>query len=482
MKRVEHGLHAGQRSPRGQAVTWYTGVIEPRSASTAVALRLTATLIVVCAAVGSCREVEPTQLVVVIDSDMAVPRELDAYRVTVTGPDGRVLDEQLPAAGDSALPASFGVKPRGGRANRAVTVAVTAMHAGGALFDTRAVTSFVEERRLRLDMFLARRCVASACAPQETCRQGRCVDPEIDARDLPGYDPNDPLRTFDAGVSAQDAAQDAAPDAATSCPDPCGVPPDCGCAQGSRCHVVPAPQASGCVTDCLDDLDCGPPALCTPFAEPYEPGDVGYCVEDCDVLAGTGCPADTVCSVSNYFDIGRDASVLGPICISPGDAALGETCTSFWDCAEALGCDRAGDQPYGACATPCRSDDDCAGTRCGALRTLDGELSNLVGLCSLPCDPIADDGCGPGLACMLMMGQAFGTGLDFATPGCIPTGDADLGEHCEAQVWCRPGLVCIGDTCRQACQLGAGACPPNWSCLSVNPLLDETGYGACFPP
>lgn len=158
-------------------------------------------------ALSSC--VDPTQIVVVVDTDMAVPRELDAFRARVIGPEDDVaLDEEYPLEpGDSGPPvslaASFGVRPRGGRADRRVTVEVEALLDGEVLFGTKAITSYVEHRRLRLDMFLAARCIAERCADGQTCRRGGCEDERIDPDDLPDWG--------DA-VPRQDVPDAAAPD------------------------------------------------------------------------------------------------------------------------------------------------------------------------------------------------------------------------------------------------------------------------------
>jgi hypothetical protein len=87
------------------------------------------------------------------------------------------------------LPADFGVAPEGRDPTRRVSVEIDAVGAGETLFTNRAVTSFVEGRTLRLDMFLAERCLeeAETCREDETCRREGCAPAEIDARDLPTF-------------------------------------------------------------------------------------------------------------------------------------------------------------------------------------------------------------------------------------------------------------------------------------------------------
>jgi hypothetical protein len=71
-----------------------------------------------------------------------------------------------------------------------VTVEVDARLGGETLFTNRAITSFVEGRTLRLDMFLAARCLeeAATCREDETCRREGCVPAEVDPDELPAFD------------------------------------------------------------------------------------------------------------------------------------------------------------------------------------------------------------------------------------------------------------------------------------------------------
>ncbi len=137
----------------------------------------------------ACREAPLTELVVVVASDMDVPAVLDEFHVRVDGGDGLALDAGFSLAeGGALLPASFGIAPRAGDVGVRVTVEVDARSAGETLFTTRAVTGFVEGKVLRLDMFLAGRCVDETCEADETCRPEGCVDPDVDPRDLPPFE------------------------------------------------------------------------------------------------------------------------------------------------------------------------------------------------------------------------------------------------------------------------------------------------------
>lgn len=137
-----------------------------------------------------------TELVVVVNSDMAVPDEFDGFRVIVKGNDGDVATDRYffigKESGKVLLPADFGLIPKDGDASRHVNVEIFAQASGADLFSTRAITGFVEGKTLRLDMFLARRCLseAKACKPNETCRTNGCEPAEIDPGSLPEFDGN----------------------------------------------------------------------------------------------------------------------------------------------------------------------------------------------------------------------------------------------------------------------------------------------------
>ena len=137
-----------------------------------------------------CGDEPVTQLVVFVATDMSVPSEMDAFRLRVLNSSGDIVEDRpVPVGpGRTELPASFGIAPREGKASERVTVEVDANRGGIVLFTTHAVTGFVEGRVLRLDMFLASRCLSETCAEDETCRAEGCVDPEIDPANLPGLD------------------------------------------------------------------------------------------------------------------------------------------------------------------------------------------------------------------------------------------------------------------------------------------------------
>lgn len=147
----------------------------------------------------------PTQVVVRLATDMAVPSELGSIHLEILDGDGTLVREQDvleldPALNDGTFHelATFGLVPRDDDASRRFEVRAAARVGGRDLFVTRARSGFVREQTIRLDLYLPGLCVdlAATCQPDETCGITGCVDPEIDPADLPSNDaipPADPV-------------------------------------------------------------------------------------------------------------------------------------------------------------------------------------------------------------------------------------------------------------------------------------------------
>lgn len=257
----------------------------------------------------SCRAADPAQIVVIVRSDMVVPDELDEVRVELFDASSATpIEAQAFALGDGAgrhrLPASFGIAPRNGDIDRPVHARIAALVAGAERFDTQFTTRFVSGVVLRLEVFLARRCVAEAptCPPGQTCGRDGCAPIAIDPGTLPRYVPGDEAEDAgfdrDAGMDASvdAAARDAAiPDAGTStyvvpvAARTCSAPADCG--PGFDCRDDFG-SVLHCRGECNANVECagmGVGSLC-------DAG--GYCSQPCDPFTSEGCPAGSVCGVA----------------------------------------------------------------------------------------------------------------------------------------------------------------------------------------
>jgi hypothetical protein len=157
-----------------------------------------------------------TELVVAVDSDLAVPGELQSVHLRVEGPTGDIAVDQgvdLTAGGAPRMPLTLSLTP-GSDALAPVVIVATGMGPGGTV-QRRVETGFVRGERRVVPMPLLRACVGVTCPVGETCTAaGACVDSAIDPGSLPPWT-GEPEH-FDAGPESDAGmATDAAMDAAT---------------------------------------------------------------------------------------------------------------------------------------------------------------------------------------------------------------------------------------------------------------------------
>lgn len=186
-------------------------------------------LVLTLGLVMACRA-EATQLIVVVDSDIA---DVQAVRIEVEGDDGRMQTNrfEIGAPPRAQLPLSFGVAPRKGspaenQTPRIRVFAVERVDAEGNDIDfveRRVRVGFVKNKTLHLLMYLAEACVGARTNECQdmglVCDRGECVPESIDPTTLPEIDPREAI-TFDAGLgdAPSDVASDAGLDADASVP------------------------------------------------------------------------------------------------------------------------------------------------------------------------------------------------------------------------------------------------------------------------
>lgn len=138
-------------------------------------------------ALAACSR-QPTQLVVIVDSDLEVPATLSAVRAVVRDDAGAellahtfVLAAASGAGSGTALPISFGLAPPGDDDARRVTLDLEALDAASnVLFTRRTITGFVSGKSLVLPIFLSGQCRSLTCDGGLTCTELGCAAPEID--------------------------------------------------------------------------------------------------------------------------------------------------------------------------------------------------------------------------------------------------------------------------------------------------------------
>lgn len=261
-----------------------------------------------------CAEDPSTQLVVLMDTDYAVPAEVDRILARVSkmtetdeGPkeletwrkEFSISKDGPVAAGAYGLPASFGILPTGADLDKDIVIELEALASGTGqvLVSRRVETGFVAGEARLVRMLLYRACADMACAAGESCgcagaascAQPSCVDESVRPEDLERID-KPGLLPADAGIPVEDA----------SLPADGGVDPDGGVPDGGIINCE-APLVL-CGVDCVN-----------PQADPR------YC-GDCE----TSCPSGNVCEAGS--------------CIDPGDCRTnGVGCSGFTYCEESSG-------------------------------------------------------------------------------------------------------------------------------------------------
>ena len=284
-------------------------------------------------AVSGCHE-PVTEILLVVDSDLAVPAEIDG--LTINGA-GAPIQVDLNAAG-VALPATLGLLPTGDNPPP-FSVSAQATRQGQVVASRHATNvQFVHGQRrvLLLSLVRACACLAPPCAANT---DPACAD--LDSPALPVLDPGHlPMvpRTFDGG---SDAPPDVAPDV------PPDVPPDLRATDG--------PGADG-AGDRVDALDGG-----------------GADQSPSDVALGRPCDRNEQCTSRNCADgvCCTDACVCGQCNgATPGTCVPADADTDPKGSCAAYTCDGAGrcrsgcSGGFGSCSTSCKTGYFCDGTAC----------------------------------------------------------------------------------------------------------------------
>lgn len=296
--------------------------------------RTLACLVALSACTGS-----PTELVVVVGTDMTVPCDFDRVRLVASGDvDVREVDLDLADGSTPPLPLSLVLAPTGGL--RQATVSVEAFREGARVVERRAVVAFTRGQRRVVTLTLSRACAGVTCVVGQTCVVGECADERATTSAFTGIPPADPAMSCVALVDAGPAGEDAGPpgddagpavdctpgpgacDDRNPCTDdrcegglcvhaansaPCDDGLFCNGADTCRdraCAHAGSPCAGGCdegtdtCAECTVDADCGP-VRTGPFG-PCEAGAGGECSE-------TGARTQTV--ITPTCDMGICADV-----------------------------------------------------------------------------------------------------------------------------------------------------------------------------
>ncbi len=156
------------------------------------------------AAVGACARQQlppPGQLMVVITSDMPIPKDVDRISVDVSSLGVKKFEQEYEVGGSAlSLPATLGIVA-GKDPSAAVTVRVIARQAGKPRLIRTVVTTVPTDRVAALRVSLHWLCrdtakatgdlVQSTCPDGQSCVAGSCAPDAVDAKLLPSFRPED---------------------------------------------------------------------------------------------------------------------------------------------------------------------------------------------------------------------------------------------------------------------------------------------------
>ncbi len=237
-------------------------------------------------ALAACQaDPEPrSEILLVVDSDLRVPDQLDRLDIRVEGP-GELAQSASAELddGQNAPPRSLALVHEGGPLGP-LHATVEGTRAGVRVVAREARFSFVAGRTLVLPMNLVSSCVGRACGDQ-TCTEHGCDSIDVDPATLAPYDGQEPR--LDAGASDVDATADGA------------APADTGVLRGPDADLADAGRAPGDAAL----LDGGPDA-----ASP-EAGARDACMPQAEQCNGRDDDCDGV--IDDGFDLQNDSDHCG---------------------------------------------------------------------------------------------------------------------------------------------------------------------------
>jgi alpha-tubulin suppressor-like RCC1 family protein len=207
-------------------------------------------------ALAGCRGKQRTALVIEVDSNLAVPGEMDKIDIAVIA-NGKTQHMPYSLIGGNTLPLRTALVETTDNTGT-VDIVATGLLNGNPVVHEEAIVGFVEGQALLLKLFLAAECVDDPCAdPTKTCTTGGvCVNKIRPPTGLTPFDPTKPALHEDAAVVTRkdtgvfdgagvsdvtptDRAQDVVPDV------PGGAGVDLGPDMTSGTDVAPSTGTGG---------------------------------------------------------------------------------------------------------------------------------------------------------------------------------------------------------------------------------------------
>ena len=261
-------------------------------------------------------------------------------------------------------------------------------------------------------------------------------------------------------------------------------------ASGRRASTLLAGLALAALAACGDDGGAGPDAGSDagPDDAAIDAPESQCAREPCSILPQCGCD-DTAATPVCDLDFGNPGSGTTE-CRAGGAGGESTTCSEVTQCAAEHLC-------IGRCLRYCTDDDDCPGP--GGLCILpvlfNGAPIPGVMTCTTDCAPsdVASPSCPAGWGCHLYR-EAGGNPRWLTSCERPPATGGALGDACETNAGCGPGLDCFNDgsgmgrRCTPSClcpggDCAAGVCPAgSGTCHGYTPaaLVGTATYGRCF--
>ncbi|NIS34140.1 MAG: hypothetical protein GWO04_31170 [Actinobacteria bacterium] len=306
-----------------------------------------------------------TEILIVTDTNLEVPAEMDRIVFEVLGPESQM--EIREADPSFALPATLGLVHEGGPLGP-VLVRVVGRLGETDVVMRRARLDFDPERTVVLRMNLLQACAGVTCGAAETCTEDGCASVDVDVRTLPEWTGTAPTldamvdaRVVDSDVIDSGVVDSATPDADVGPMDSAvtgdTAPPDSGAMDGATGDSMVTDTGTADtgstdtgVVDSGSGDTCGSTEVCNMMDD------------DCDGLIDEG------------FNLSSDpdnCGACGNVCNLPNASSL---CT--WGFCYVSSCDTDwgncdGDSSNG-CETDLTSDDANCGmcdNRCNGMRT-----------------------------------------------------------------------------------------------------------------
>jgi hypothetical protein len=441
-------------------------------------LGLAALMMPLLSLLGACSSSHAGELIVAIDTDMSLPKDMDGLRLEVYqgGPGGTLLfGDTYTVPQDERLPATLAIVAG---SNNTVDIRLLGILGSHVKVLREAVTTVPTDRQATLRMPAEWLCYGevdvstgipeSTCAAGQTCVAGTCQDAKIDSTKLPAYKAEDVF----GGASG--------PGSSGTCFDTVGC-----FGSGFVAHVdlttctMPTPTGGvginvGLVTSAGDGVGiCGTDSCYIPLD--YSPD--GWSVQGSTVQL----PA-AVCTRIASGDILSVVATTSCETKTPSNPTCGawSSVTSTQGTFDAEAPDGALAPAPTVDAAPPAVDAPSQALSCPNVWTIDTSA----------CNPVTQTGCPTGMACAVVSPTAVGcvgSNLKAADAGAGKEGYPCSVYGCADGFMCNQAAVCGGFCCQNSDCLAYGdglQCTPQAAAASVDGGVSEGGaaggtFGVC---